>query len=91
MLISERNGKLLSEAGTIIYLNRPFEAGYRSLMQNPDRPLINNNTREELRERYEKRAVSYQTYADFTVKNDRTPQLTAQRIVEFLKTKRTAN
>lgn len=26
MLISERNGKLLSEAGTIIYLNRPFEA-----------------------------------------------------------------
>ena len=91
MLISERNGKLLSEAGTIIYLNRPFEACYRSLMQNPDRPLIKNNTREELRERYEKRAVSYQTYADFTVKNDRTPQLTAQRIVEFLKTKRTAN
>ena len=91
MLISERNGKLLSEAGTIIYLNRPFEACYRSLMQNPDRPLIKNNTREELRERYEKRAVSYQTYADFTVKNDRTPQLTAQRIVKFLKTKRTAN
>lgn len=91
MLISERNGKLLSEAGTIIYLNRPFEACYRSLMQNLDRPLIKNNTREELRERYEKRAVSYQTYADFTVKNDRTPQLTAQRIVEFLKTKRTAN
>ena len=91
MLISERNGKLLSEAGTIIYLNRPFEACYRSLMQNPDRPLIKNNTREELRERYEKRAFSYQTYADFTVKNDRTPQLTAQRIVEFLKTKRTAN
>ena len=25
-----------------------------------------------------KRAVSYRTYADFTVKNDRTPQLTAQ-------------
>ena len=84
MLISERNGKLLSEAGTIIYLNRPFEDCYRSLMQNPERPLIKNNTKEELRERYEKRAVSYQTYTDFTVKNDRTPKLTAQRILAFL-------
>ena len=84
MLASERNGKLLSEAGTIIYLNRPFEACYRSLMQNPDRPLIKNNTKEELLERYEKRAVSYRAYADFTVTNDRTPQMTAQRILAFL-------
>ena len=84
MLIAERNGKLLSEHGTIIHLNRPFEDCYRSLMQNPDRPLIKNNTKEELRERYEKRAVSYQAYADFTVKNDRTPKLTAQRIMAFL-------
>lgn len=89
MLTSERNGTLLSQAGTIVYLNRPFEACYRSLMQNPDRPLIKNNTKEELRERYEKRAVSYRTYADFTVKNDSTPQLTAHRILEFLKTKQT--
>lgn len=89
MLTSERNGTLLSQAGTIVYLNRPFEACYRSLMQNPNRPLIKNNTKEELRERYEKRAVSYRTYADFTVKNDSTPQLTAHRILEFLKTKQT--
>lgn len=86
MLTSKRNGKLLSECGTIIYLNRPFEACYRSLMQNPDRPLIKNNTKEELRERYEKRAVSYQAYADFTIKNDRTPKLTAQRILALLET-----
>ncbi|RHS90860.1 shikimate kinase [Clostridium sp. AM42-4] len=86
MLASERNGKLLSEAGTIIYLNRPFEDCYRSLMQTPERPLIKNNTKEELRERYEKRAVSYQTYADFTVKNDRTPQQTAKRILALLGT-----
>lgn len=85
MLTSARNGELLSAAGTIVYLNRPFEACYRSLMQNPDRPLIKNNTKEELRERYEKRAVSYRAYADFTVKNDRTPQMTAQRILAFLK------
>lgn len=85
MLTSERNGKLLSAAGTIIYLNRPFEACYRSLMQTPERPLIKNNTKEELLERYEKRAAAYQAYADFMVKNDRTPKLTAQRILEFLK------
>ena len=87
MLTAERNGTLLSKAGTIIYLNRPFEDCYRSLMQTPDRPLIKNNTKEELLERYKKRAVFYQTYADFTVKNDRTPQMTARRILAFLETK----
>ena len=75
---------LLSKAGTIIYLNRPFEDCYKSLMRNPDRPLIKNNTKEELLDRYNKRAVSYEAYAAFTVKNDRTPQATARHIIELL-------
>ena len=48
LLTYSRNGDLLSKAGTIIYLNRPFEDCYKSLMRNPDRPLIKNNTKEEL-------------------------------------------
>ena len=56
MLISERNGKLLSEAGTIIYLNRPFEACYPQSHAEPGPTAHQNNTREELRERYERRA-----------------------------------
>ena len=68
MLTFSRNGDLLSKAGTIIYINRPFEDCYNSLMKNPDRPLMKNNTKEELLDRYNKRAVSYQAYAAFTVK-----------------------
>ena len=75
---------VISKAGTIIYLNRPFEDCYKSLMRNPDRPLIKNNTKEELLDRYNKRAVSYEAYAAFTVKNDRTPQATARHIIELL-------
>ena len=84
LLTYSRNGDLLSKAGTIIYLNRPFENCYKSLMRNPDRPLIKNNTKEELLDRYNKRAVSYEAYAAFTVKNDRTPQATARHIIELL-------
>ena len=84
LLTYSRNGDLLSKAGTIIYLNRPFEDCYKSLMRNPDRPLIKNNTKEELLDRYNKRAVSYEAYAAFTVKNDRTPQATARHIIELL-------
>ena len=84
LLTYSRNGDLLSKAGTIIYLNRPIEDCYKSLMRNPDRPLIKNNTKEELLDRYNKRAVSYEAYAAFTVKNDRTPQSTARHIIELL-------
>lgn len=84
LLTYSRNGDLLSKAGTIIYLNRPFEDCYKSLMRNPDRPLIKNNTKKELLDRYNKRAVSYEAYAAFTVKNDRTPQATARHIIELL-------
>ena len=82
--ITVKTRDLLSKAGTIIYLNRPFEDCYKSLMRNPDRPLIKNNTKEELLDRYNKRAVSYEAYAAFTVKNDRTPQATARHIIELL-------
>lgn len=84
MLTFSRNGDLLSKAGTIIYINRPFEDCYNSLMKNPDRPLIKNNTKEELLDRYNKRAVSYQAYAAFAVKNDQTPSLTARHIIDLL-------
>ena len=35
-------------------------------------------------DRYNKRAVSYEAYAAFAVKNDRTPQATARHIIELL-------
>ncbi len=84
LLTYSHNGDLLSKAGTIIHLSRSFEDCYKSLMRNPDRPLIKNNTKEELLDRYNKRAVSYEAYAAFTVKNDRTPQETARCIIELL-------
>lgn len=84
MLASEQNARLLSRHGIIIYIQRPFEACYQSLSQQPERPLFKNHTKEELAATYEKRSGIYQKYSSFTVKNEHSPQAAANSIYDFL-------
>ncbi len=84
MLAAERNAKILSDCGTIIYIRRPFADCYASLSRQPERPLFRNHTKKELEESYRNREVAYQKYAAATIKNDRTPEDAVRQILSAL-------
>lgn len=84
MLTFERNGLLLSERGTILYIDRPFEGCYQSLAKQPDRPLFKDHSKAEIQKTYETRTSLYKKYAAFTVKNDSTPQDAVRDILLLL-------
>lgn len=80
MLTFARNGELLKKNGQIIYIDRPFEACYRSLSSMPDRPLFQHNTKEQLERLYLERKSQYMLYASQTVKNDSRPEDVVEEI-----------
>lgn len=84
MLTFPRNGELLSKAGVIFYIDRPFEHCYENLKKQPDRPLFKNHTKAELFSTYESRRALYQTYAAFSIKNDGAPEDAVRKICEIL-------
>ncbi len=81
MLTLPENAQLLSAHGTIVHIDRPFEDCYQDLQKTPDRPLIRNNTKEQLLARYEERQNAYRAYARCSIKNDGAPEDAVTRIL----------
>lgn len=84
MMTYERNAKVLSEKGTIIYIDQDFETCYQRLSQNPERPLVKNNTKEQLYEKYCSRIPSYQKYASYILNNPGSVEDSVQSIMDYL-------
>ncbi len=69
MLTFARNGEILSEYGTVIYLEKDFEECYSRLVLQKNRPIVQSKTKEEMRQMYENRIALYKKYAAYTIKN----------------------
>lgn len=80
MMTIERNAQLLAAHGTVIYIQRPFEACYQSISLHPERPLFKDHPKEEVAEIYRKRTGLYERYAALRVKNDSTPKDAVRQI-----------
>lgn len=84
MMTFERNAKILAKTGIVIYIYQDFATCYRRLRSQPDRPLVKNNTREDLRRMYNARTESYRKYASYTLENHGSVREAVQAIVQFL-------
>lgn len=58
-LINDDTARFARESGLSVYINVSFETCYARIKGDKNRPLVINNTPEQLRELYEKRAVIY--------------------------------
>lgn len=85
MLTFKRNADLLSQYGTIIYIDRSFENCCRSLSRQPDRPLYKNHTRAQIGEIYQSRTAKYREYAALSVKNNSAPEDAVWQICLYLR------
>ena len=86
VVLREVNRHRLSERGTVVYLNAPFEALVARAQGNSRRPLLaGEDARERLAQLMEQRGELYAQTADIEIRADeRSPRMIAERIVTEL-------
>lgn len=74
-------------AGTVIFLDADFETCYGRIKGDTHRPLVVNNTKEQLKELFDKRRAIYLENSDFSVKADGKDTDITESIIEKLEQK----
>ena len=67
-LINEGTSEFANAHGVTVFLDAEFELCYGRIKNDSNRPLVVNNTEEQLREIFEKRREIYRAHSRFTVK-----------------------
>lgn len=58
-LINDNTAEFARQSGLSVYINVPFDICYSRIKNDPNRPLVANNTPEQLRQIYDTRAEIY--------------------------------
>lgn len=84
-MLKKENADIASAAGTVIYIDVPFETCYSRISGDKNRPIVMNNTKEELEIIYDGRAPVYNENASVTVSGDGSAEDIAERIIAAVK------
>ena len=79
-LLNEDTAKACREGGTVIFLDVPFETCYERIAGDSNRPIAASSSKEELRERYDKRREIYLAHSDIQINAAGSPVETAEQI-----------
>ena len=84
-MLRDETAQFAKEAGTVFFINVSFDTCYSRIKNDKNRPLVVNNSKEQLKEIYEKRYPIYQKNSDFTIDGERTDREIARDIIDILK------
>lgn len=84
-LINDETAKYARENGVSVYINTDFELCYRRISGDKNRPLVVKNTKEQLRELYETRAVIYKRNSTFMVNGNARDRIIADEIAKLVR------
>lgn len=84
-MLKKENAEIASENGIVIYIDIPFEVCYERISGDTNRPLVMNNTKEQLKEIYNGRVPVYKSNSTITVDGVGTADEVAERIAEAIK------
>lgn len=84
-MLKKENAEIASGAGTVVYIDSPFEVCYSRISGDRNRPIVMSNTKEELEFIYDSRVPVYRENSLITVSGDGTPDTIAERIIEAVK------
>lgn len=84
-LINDETAKYARENGVSVYINTAFELCYRRISGDKNRPLVVKNTKEQLRELYETRAVIYKRNSTFMVNGNARDRIIADEITKLVR------
>ena len=80
-MLKKENAAIASAAGTVVYIDVPFETCYSRISGDKNRPIVMNNTKEELEIIYDGRAPVYSGNAALTISGSGSPEEIADRII----------
>ncbi|MBQ1237448.1 MAG: shikimate kinase [Oscillospiraceae bacterium] len=83
-VLREENAAILSQGGTMVFLDIPFAAAYARICGS-DRPLVRNNSKETLEQIFLSRAPVYRSRAQLTVDASQSPKQVADAIRNRIK------
>lgn len=84
-LISENTAQYANEQGITVFLDARFPVCYGRIKEDKNRPLVVNNTREQLYQIYLKRRRIYKRHSKITVKAEGTGNDIASSVIEQIK------
>jgi shikimate kinase len=84
-MLSEKNGKNAEKSGVVVFLDVPFETCYSRIKNDSNRPLVVNNTKEQLKALYDDRYPKYKANSGISVCCCEGPDKTASDVIRGLK------
>lgn len=84
-MLRKTNSEIANSAGTVVFIDIPFESCYERISGDKNRPLVANNTKEELNHIFDGRAPVYRENSAVSVSGIGSPTEIADRIVSLLK------
>lgn len=83
-MLKKENAEIAAENGIAVYIEVPFDICYSRIAGDTNRPIVMNNTRDELELIYESRVPVYKENSGITVSGDGTAEEVARRIYDKL-------
>lgn len=84
-LLNDETAKFARDVGLSVYINTAFEVCYGRIKGDSNRPLVVNNTPEQLRELYNKRADIYRKNATYMVNGNTNDFIITDEILKLVK------
>lgn len=84
-MLRKVNAEIANSAGTVVFIDVPFESCYERISGDKNRPIVANNTKEELNLIFDGRAPIYRENSAVTVDGSGSPTEIAERIASLLK------
>ena len=84
-MLKKENAEIASENGIVVYIESEFETCYSRISGDKNRPIVMNNTKEELNFIYDSRIPLYKENSSVTVSGKGTPKEIAEAIEEIVK------
>ena len=84
-IINDNSARIARENGTVFFLDIPFETCYSRIKDDAHRPLVVNNTKEQLHGIFSQRHDIYLKNSTLSVNADNTPEAVCDEIMNAVK------
>ena len=84
-LLNDESAKFAKSSGISVYINTSFEICYNRIKDDPNRPLVVSNTKEQLEELYNTRSPIYRRNSTFMVNGNARDSVIADEIAKLAK------
>ncbi len=83
-MLKKANADIANESGIVIYIDIDFESCYERISEDKNRPIVVNNTKEELNIIYDGRVPVYKENSALSVDGNGTPEEIAERAMRLI-------